>query len=138
MMDSSEKYLSIFQHQNSLKLVDCKLCQDEAPCENSIPKLLSNQHKISSYMQEINKFFGEYLQEKLTTKDFRLLKGVISNEDLAKDEFQNTEIGKIHSIHEDSSENKDDFNLPEINTIEYYTHERPNVLTKEIKSSNNQ
>ena len=75
-MDDSEKYLSVYQHQNCIRLVDCDLCQDEVPDNLSIPKLLSDSSKIVPHNRNTNQFFENYLKEKFTAKDYRLLKGV--------------------------------------------------------------
>ena len=90
LMDDSEKYLSIYQHQNCLKLFDKGMNEDDAPEDIQIPHLMSNSGTIESHQNQVNRFFRSYMEEKLTAKDFRLLKGVFSNEDL-----NNNELGMI-------------------------------------------
>ena len=86
-MDDSEKYLSIYQHQNCLKLFDKGMSEDDAPEDIQIPNLMSNSETVESHQKEVNRFFRSYMEEKLTAKDFRLLKGVFSNEDLDNNEL---------------------------------------------------
>ena len=81
-MDDSEKYLSVYQYQNCLRLIDCSKCQENQPKELQIPKLVSNNKEINSYHQEVVSFFRSYLEEKFTAKDYRLLKGVFCVDDL--------------------------------------------------------
>ena len=76
LMDDSEKYLSVYQHQNCLRLVDCDLCQDDTQDNLNIPRLLSDSSKIVPHNSNTNQFFENYLKEKFTAKDYRLLKGV--------------------------------------------------------------
>ena len=82
LMDDSEKYLSVYQYQNCLRLIDCSKCQENQPEELQIPKLVSNNKEINSYHQEVVSFFRSYLEEKFTTKDYRVLKGVFCVDDL--------------------------------------------------------
>ena len=76
LMDDSEKYLSIYQHQNCLKLFDRDMNEDDASEDIQIPHLMSNSETIESHQKEVNRFFRSYMEENLTAKDFRLLKGV--------------------------------------------------------------
>ena len=98
-MDDSEKYLSVYQHQNCLRLVDWNLWEDDTPDQFQIPHLLSNSKILDSHQEEVNKFFRSYLEEKFTNKDYKLLKGVFCNEDLKNNELQmiNYEEGKSES-----------------------------------------
>ena len=88
LMDDSERYLSVFQHQNCLRLVDSYSNEDDAPDEIRIPKLFSDSSKIVPHNANINEFFENYLKEKFTAKDYRLLKGVFCNEELKNDELE--------------------------------------------------
>ena len=88
LMDDSEKYLSMYQHQNCLKMIDWDLCQDETPEEHQIPKLTSNETMIELHHTHVNEFFRSYLEEKFTAKDYRLLKGVFWEQDLKNDELK--------------------------------------------------
>ena len=102
--DDNEKYLSTFQHQNCLRLIDWENCKHGESNEFQIPNLISRYEVIDSYYKEIRKFFREF-----TTKDYRLLNGVFSNKDLKKDELDQI-TNKKDKIGEDM--NQCDSNLP--------------------------
>ena len=55
---------------------------------DTIPKLIEKSNKINSYKTEVNKFFDKYLEEQMSAKDYRLLKGVFSNQDLSNEELR--------------------------------------------------
>ena len=76
-MDDSEKYLSIYQHQNCLKLFNRDMSEDDSLYKSQIPQLISNSNMIDPHHEEVNKFFKSYLEEKFTAKDYKLLKGVL-------------------------------------------------------------
>ena len=88
LMDDSEKYLSVYQHQNCLRLIDWGKWTDKNKDDNCIPKLVNKVNKIATHASKANEFFKKYLEEKLTAKDYRLLKGVFWDQDLDNDELE--------------------------------------------------
>ena len=44
--------------------------------------------KIDSHVKDVNNFFNQYLDEQITAKDYRLLKGVFWDEELRNEELQ--------------------------------------------------
>ena len=135
LMNFNDKYLSVYQHQNTLKLSDCNLCQNDASDEDSIPRLISSKDKISDFKQEVDGFFSDNFQRKLNTKDLKLLKGVLYQENLDKNEDKNLQPIEIYSINEETIQNKDDLHIPESNSIELFGQDRSNVLVKKVKNS---
>ena len=88
-MDDSEKHLSVYQHQHCLNLISHDSCDENIEnYKDTIPKLIEKSNKINSYKTEVNKFFDKYLEEQMSAKDYRLLKGVFSNQDLSNEELR--------------------------------------------------
>ena len=134
-MNFNDKYLSVYQHQNTLKLYDCNLCQNDVSDDSLIPRLISRKDKISDFKQEVDGFFSDNFQRKLNTKDLQLLKGVLYKENPDKNEDKNLQPIEIYSINEETIQNKDDLQLPESNSIELFGQDRSNVLVKKVKNS---
>ena len=102
LMDDSEKFMSIYQHQNWLKLIDWDLCHaPQQKDELLLPKFIDNFSKVDSHIENIDKFFAQYLEEQLTARDYRLIKGVFWDEDLTNDELQ---LIKVDEYEWDESE----------------------------------
>ena len=45
-------------------------------------------NNIDQHSQQVDEFYKQYKEEQMTEKDYRLLKGVFSNEELRNDELQ--------------------------------------------------
>ena len=99
-MDDSERYMSIYQHQNWLRLIDWDQWNDEREStEKSMPKLIGDISKIDLHVKDVNDFFDQYLKEQITAKDYRLLKGTFWDEELRNEELQAIS-GDIYQIDE--------------------------------------
>ena len=89
-MNKSEQYLAVFQRANALYLSSDSSSTDSA--YNNVPQLLSTQTERQSHAAAVNKFFEEYIKQRHTDKDIKLLHGVWSNK-----EIEHVEIIKSYS-----------------------------------------
>ena len=111
LMDDNERFMSVYQYQNSLKLKSCELCHEKQDNDRKMPKLVANEFEVDYHVIQIEKFFNSYLEEKFSAKDYRLLKGVFWSEDLKNDELNILMPDKNNS--EEFSQNS----LPSIENI---------------------
>ena len=71
------------------------------------------QNKVKEHVQKVDGYFNDFTVEQMTVKNYRLLKGVYSNESLKYQE--------AHTLHSEmyrwneSDVNSTHFNLPNIN-----------------------
>ena len=49
LMDDSEKFMSTYQHQNWIKLINCDLCKEETPKNYKIPNLICKISDIENH-----------------------------------------------------------------------------------------
>ena len=98
LMDDKQRHLSIYQHQNWLKLFDWDLCKENTKITDHVaPKLICKVSQIKDHDTAIKKFFDKYLKQQLNDKDYRLLKGVYWGENLTDDELEKIMFDKYRS-----------------------------------------
>ena len=82
-MDKSERFLAVYQKTNAICISsDSESNPSGYDLYKDVPKLLSEFSYQQKHRENIDKFFEEYLKEKHTEKDVKLLHGVYSNKEM--------------------------------------------------------
>ena len=84
-MDKSERYLAFYQQSNVLSITS-NSSSDELAFK-SIPKLLSTTIVQQEHAFSVNKFFEEYMKQRHSDKDIKLLHGVWTNKEMDHSEI---------------------------------------------------
>ena len=122
-MDKSERFLAVYQKTNAICISsDSESNSSGHDLYKDVPKLLSEFYYQQKHRENIDKFFEEYLKEKHTEKDVKLLHGVYSNKEITHAEAQNFHSQKsLHSqLYEDLCESN--------NEIHHSSKENPELF----------
>lgn len=107
LMDDSERFMNLYQHSNTISLLKLESGNDsDDEQEKKIPKLSSKQMKEEKHKESIDGFFDSYLKEKLSAKDFKLLKGAYTQQKLKNNELENLNPDKLDSIEDDDDQSQ--------------------------------
>ena len=122
-MDKSERFLAVYQKTNAICISsDSESSSSGHDLYKDVPKLLSDFSYQQKHCDNIGKFFEEYLKEKHTEKDVKLLHGVYSNKEITHAEIKELHSQKsLHSqLYEDIWESN--------NEISHSSEENPELL----------
>ena len=127
-MDKSERFLAVYQKTNAVCLSsDSESSSLGHDLYKDVPKLLSEFSYHQKHRDNIDKFFEEYLKERHTEKDVKLLHGVYSNK-----EITHSEVQKLHSQKSLHSQFYEDF-CESNSEINHSLDENPELLPPIVK-----
>ena len=101
LMDHNERFMAAYQHCNSISLLKSDTeSESENEAVQDMPDYLQKKEEYQKeHRSNIKAFLDMYLEEKHTSKDYKLLKGAFTSKRLQNDELKNLELETdIHSM----------------------------------------
>ena len=116
-LDDSERFMTVYQHCNSLSLAKS---DSETDSENEALKdmpgyLCKKQEDVDQHRDNIRKFLQAYFKERHTPKDLKMLKGAFTKQKLKNDQLKKFNLSRGSSYDEElqEHENHGDKNVDE-------------------------
>ena len=128
MLDDSERFMSVYQHCNSLCLDKSNTETDsENEAVKGMPSYLSkNNQKIEEHQNIIDEFLEAYYKERHTPKDVKMIKGAFTSQKLRNNELdrfnlsqgvsKDEEYSREYHAYRPESDEEESIHLPRIGT----------------------
>lgn len=116
LMDDSERFMSNYQHCNSISLLksDTEDDSEHEPVKHMPGYLWKSPDECSQHYNVIDTFLENYFKETHSSKDYKLLKGAFTSKKLKNEELKNLNPDKEDSYDNamaSSVEDNDDSNI---------------------------
>lgn len=98
VMDENERSLGKFQHTNTISLIKSESDEEsEGEIDKEMPKLIERKSTLAHHRNIVDKFLLKYYTEKHTSKDYKLMNGIMTKKTLTNEDIKKMDPTLLNS-----------------------------------------